>query len=108
MAAWTGVARFRWKQVMRIVFVDTYYRRFLKQHYSDHPSLESESYESQKQSLIDARFGTSDFYSKYLNELGCEAIDLIVNCRPLQSAWLSENVSGSSALTLPVPHRFYR
>jgi hypothetical protein len=93
---------------MRIVFVDTYYDQFLKQHYSDHPSLESESYESQRQSLIDARFGTSDFYSKYLNELGCEAIDLIVNCRPLQSAWLNENVSGSSGLTLPVPHRFYR
>lgn len=93
---------------MRIVFVDTYYRRFLKKHYADHPSLESESYESQRQSLIDARFGTSDFYSKYLNELGCEAIDLIVNCRPLQSAWLHENVSGSSALALPIPHRFYR
>ena len=93
---------------MRIVFVDTYYRRFLKKHYADHPSLESARYDIQKQSLIDARFGTSDFYSKYLNELGCEAFDLIVNCRPLQAAWLNENASGSSALTLPIPHRFYR
>ena len=40
---------------MRIVFVDTYYRRFLKKHYADHPSLESARYDIQKQSLIDAR-----------------------------------------------------
>jgi spore maturation protein CgeB len=93
---------------MRIVFVDTYYRRFLAKHYNDHPSLESESYEKQKQSLIDARFGTSDFYSKHLNELGCEAFDLIVNCAPLQSAWLNENGFGATRPAFSIPHRFYR
>jgi spore maturation protein CgeB len=93
---------------MRIVFVDTYYKRFLTKHYADHPSLESESYEKQWQSLIDARFGTSDFYSKHLNDLGCEAFDLIANCAPLQSAWLNENDFGSSSLSFPIPHRFYR
>jgi spore maturation protein CgeB len=93
---------------MRIVFVDTYYKRFLVKHYADHPSLESQSYEKQWQSLIDARFGTSDFYSKHLNDLGCEAFDLIANCAPLQSAWLNENGFGSSSLSFPIPHRFYR
>jgi spore maturation protein CgeB len=93
---------------MRIVFVDTYYRRFLVKHYADHPSLESESYQKQWQSLIDARFGTSDFYSKHLNDLGCEAVDLIANCAPLQSAWLNENGFGASSLRFPIPHRFYR
>jgi spore maturation protein CgeB len=93
---------------MRIVFVDTYYKRFLRTHYANHPALQTRSYEEQKQSLIDARFGTSDFYSKYLNELGCEAIDLIANCLPLQQAWLNENGLGTSRLALPIPHRFYR
>jgi spore maturation protein CgeB len=93
---------------MRIVLVDTYYKRFLTKHYADHPSLESESFEKQRKSLIDARFGTSDFYSKHLNDLGCEAFDLIANCAPLQSAWLNENGFDSSSLTFPVPHRFYR
>ena len=93
---------------MRIVLVDTYYKRFLTKHYADHPSLESERFETQRKSLIDARFGTSDFYSKHLNDLGCEAFDLIANCAPLQSAWLNENGFGSSSLTFAVPHRFYR
>jgi spore maturation protein CgeB len=93
---------------MRIVFVDTYYRQFLANHYANHPSLEFESFETQRQSLIGARFGTSDFYSKHLNDLGCEAVDLIANCRPLQSAWLKENGFGSSSLHFPVPYRFYR
>jgi spore maturation protein CgeB len=93
---------------MRIVFVDTYYKRFLSKHYADHPSLESESYDKQWRSLIDARFGTSDFYSKHLDDLGIEAFDLIANCAPLQSAWLNENGFGSSSLSLPIPHRFYR
>ena len=93
---------------MRIVFVDTYYRRFLQTHYADHPELEAANYDEQKQSLIDARFGTSDFYSTHLNDLGCEAFDLIANCLPLQRAWLNENGFGSSRLAFPVPHRFYR
>jgi spore maturation protein CgeB len=94
--------------MMRIVFVDTYYKKFLANHYASYPSLKSESYEKQHRSLIDARFGTSDFYSKHLGDLGCEAFDLIANCAPLQSAWLSENGFGASELGIPIPHRFYR
>lgn len=93
---------------MRIAIVDTYYRQFLANHFANHPSLEFESFETQKKSLIDARFGTSDFYSKHLNDLGCEAFDLIANCRPLQSAWLKENGFGSFSLNFAVPYPFYR
>src|ERR1700732_4331269 len=93
---------------MRIALVDTYYRQFLANHYAKHSSLEFDSFETQRKSLIDARFGTSDFYSKHLNDLGCEAFDLIANCRPLQSAWLKENGFRSSSLDFSVPYRFYR
>lgn len=93
---------------MRIVFVDTYYRRFLREHYARNPQLASESYAIQQRSLIDARFGTSDFYTKHLNDLGCEAFDLIANCVPLQAAWLRENGRNAMLLDYAAPHRFYR
>lgn len=91
---------------MRIAIVDNYYRRFLGRHYFDRPSRTSESFEQQKKSLIEARFGTSDFYSRHLIELGCEVVDLIPNCRELQSAWAREH--GIWVNPFPVPHRFYR
>jgi hypothetical protein len=93
---------------MRIVLVDTYYRRFLSEHYAEHRSLQSEPYATQLQSLIKARFGTSDFYSRHLKDLDWDATDLIVNCVPLQAAWASENGRGSVVLKFPIPHRFYR
>lgn len=93
---------------MRIAIVDNYYRRFLKQHYSDHPSLASESFDRQKKSLIEARFATSDFYSRHLSDLGCEVVDLIPNCRELQSAWSREHGIRMNSLAFSVPHRFYR
>jgi spore maturation protein CgeB len=93
---------------MRIAIVDNYYRRFLKQYYSDHPSLASESYDRQKKSLIEARFATSDFYSRHLGDLGCDVVDLIPNCRELQSAWSREHGIRVNSLAFSVPHRFYR
>lgn len=93
---------------MRIVFVDTYYRRFLGEHYARNPQLASESYAVQQRSLIEARFGTSDFYTKHLNDLGCETFDLIANCVPLQAAWLKENGRSATLLGYAAPHRFYR
>jgi spore maturation protein CgeB len=92
---------------MRIVIVDNYYRRFLEKHYSDHPSLAAESFEQQKKSLIEARFATSDFYSKHLKDLGCDVVDVVANCRQLQSAWARENGIGDPRVFF-VPHRFYR
>jgi spore maturation protein CgeB len=93
---------------MRIALVDTYYRRFLSDLYARTPSLKAESFQVQRQALIGARFGTSDFYSSHLETLGWEAFDLIVNCVPLQAAWARENGRGSALLQFPVPHRFYR
>jgi len=91
---------------MRIVIVDNYYRQFLNGVYADQPGLASESHAAQKQALLATRFGTSDFYSTHLRELGCDAVELIANCRPLQLAWAREN--GVRVSPFPVPHRFYR
>ncbi|MBX3611673.1 MAG: glycosyltransferase [Hydrogenophaga sp.] len=93
---------------MKILIVDTYYAAFLARLYADQPVLSSQSSDLQRRALLDACFGTSDFYSRHLNELGCDAQDLIVNCVPLQQAWAAENKVPLSKLALKVPHRVFR
>lgn len=93
---------------MKILIVDTYYPAFLARFYAARPGLTDEQYAAQRQTLLDACFGTSDFYSRHLNELGCEAEDLIVNCMPLQRAWAQAHGVPLSQLALKVPHRLFR
>lgn len=93
---------------MKIIIVDTYYAAFLARFYSEQSLLKSTDYQTQLQSLLNACFGTSDFYSRHLNQLGCESQDLIVNCVPLQQAWAKANNVALSQLALKVPHRLFR
>jgi spore maturation protein CgeB len=93
---------------MKITIVDTYYAAFLARFYAQQSALTRADYSVQLQSLLDACFGTSDFYSRHLNELGCEAQDLIVNCVPLQQSWANANNVQLSRLALKVPHRLFR
>lgn len=94
--------------MMKITIVDTYYPAFLATCYSEHADWPSASFGAQRSALLDQCFGTSDFYSRHLNALGCEAQDLIVNCVPLQTAWAREQNVHYSALALRLPHRLFR
>jgi spore maturation protein CgeB len=93
---------------MKIIIVDTYYAAFLARQYAQHEGLARADYQMQLQSLLNACFGTSDFYSRHLNELGCEVNDFVVNCVPLQQAWAKANKVPLSQLALKVPHRLFR
>ncbi len=93
---------------MKIVVVDTYYAAFLASCYAADPELKAKPYLSQRQALLQECFGTSDFYSRHLNALGCDAQDLIVNCVALQEAWAKENGVNCSPLALRIPHRLFR
>lgn len=93
---------------MRIAILDTYYPRFLKTHYRRNGNLERESSDAQRKSLLQAAFGTSDFYSRHLNAMGHEVLDLVANCVPLQDTWARENQVPFSALALKLPHRTFR
>lgn len=93
---------------MKILIVDTYYPAFLARFYAGQIGLAEKNYQSQLDALLNACFGTSDFYSRHLNELGCEAQDLIVNCLPLQQSWAVANNVPLSQLALRVPHRLFR
>lgn len=93
---------------MKIVIVDTYYPTFLAHIYAQEKWLAAADYQAQLQALLDACFGTSDFYSRHLNELGCEALDIVVNCAPLQEAWARENQVPVSHLALSAPWWLFR
>lgn len=93
---------------MKIAVVDTYYSAFLESCYSSDRNLKAQPYLSQRQALLQQCFGTSDFYSRHLNALGCDAQDLIVNCVALQEAWANENGAHYSAMALRIPHRLFR
>lgn len=93
---------------MKILIVDTYYAAFLACFYARQEELANADYQTQLQALLDACFGTSDFYSRHLNALGCETQDLVVNCVPLQQAWAKANNVPLYQLALKVPHRLFR
>lgn len=93
---------------MKIVIVDTYYAAFLARFYAQQSGLAAADYNTQLQTLLSACFGTADFYSRHLNDLGCEAQDLVVNCVPLQQTWANVNHVPLSQLALRVSHRLFR
>lgn len=76
---------------MKFIFVDTYYLGFLSHFRSRHPHLASKNYAAQKKALLKSCFGTSDYYSRHLQELGHKAEDLIINDEILQRQWAREN-----------------
>jgi spore maturation protein CgeB len=75
---------------MRVLIVDTCYPAFLADHYASRPGLAEKPYDVQWRLLMDAFFGTADGYSHYLGELGHTAHEVVVNCAPLQEAWVRE------------------
>jgi spore maturation protein CgeB len=93
---------------MRILLLDTYYPRFLSTHYEREAKLAAQPFAEQRNRLLDQVFGTSDFYSRHLTAMGHEAQDLVVNCKPLQRAWASENRVRYSEMALRLPSRLLR
>lgn len=75
---------------MRLLKIGVYYAGYLKQFYGQRPNLAFESYAIQHSALIGDCFGSSDFWTRALNDLGYETCDIIANAEPLQKAWTSE------------------
>lgn len=75
---------------MKILFVDTYYPKFLESFRKNNSGHLKYSYNKYKDELLKTCFGTSDFYSYNLRKLGHEADDLIINDRIIQKKWAEE------------------
>lgn len=84
----------------RCVFLNTCYDAFLNYHYRANPKLLLASYNQQLSALNKTFFGDSDFYSSGLRACGFDAIDLVVNCEPLQKAWAFEHSIGAAGWDL--------
>lgn len=93
---------------MRIAIIDTYYPQFLEAYYQRNQALINSDFNNQRRALLDACFGTSDYYSRNLLPLGCEGLDLIVNCVPLQKKWAIENNISFPDWALRIPSRISR
>jgi spore maturation protein CgeB len=79
---------------MKILFACTYYPEFLRDLYNAQPAgkpLAESDFARQRRAILDTAFGASDAYSAGLNELGCQAQEVIVNADPLQARWAAEH-----------------
>ena len=76
---------------MRTLIVDTYYAQFLADFYSRVPDAAALPYEEQWARLMHECFGTADFYSAGLAEVGHEAHEVVATAHPLQSAWARQH-----------------
>lgn len=90
---------------MKIIIADSYYPKFLKNFYKIFPQARFKGYEVQLQELLSQSFGTSDFYSYYLNILGCNAKDLIANCTPLQAKWKGDQGLETNYFSKIIPYQ---
>lgn len=90
---------------MRIALLDTYYPRFLNDFYAASPDRAAAPYQAQRDLLLEQVFGTSDFYSRHLKDIGHEAEDFIVNAQALQMTWAAEAGIRYSKLRLRLPNR---
>ncbi|MDQ3634978.1 MAG: glycosyltransferase [Acidobacteriota bacterium] len=78
---------------MRLLKLGTYYHTYLQNFYKKQPEIKTQSYAVQHKELIEDCFGASDFWSKALNKLGYETVDIIANAEFLQKTWASENAA---------------
>jgi hypothetical protein len=75
---------------LRFMIVDSDYQEFLIDLYKTYPGLVHRPFNEQVQVRMGTLFGTADFISSALREMGHEAIDICVNNEFAQKAWLKE------------------
>jgi spore maturation protein CgeB len=75
---------------MRLVKLGVYSPKYLEQFYSQNSGLEFEPYNVQHEALIDDCFGSSDFWTHALTDLGYQTTELIANAESMQKRWATE------------------
>lgn len=76
---------------MRLLKLGIYHTAYLRDFYRRQPELARQNYAVQHESLIDDCFGSSDFWTRALNKLDYETVEIIANAEPLQKRWALEN-----------------
>ncbi len=73
---------------MRFLIYDTFYSPYLRKVYSC--GLVEKTWKEQLEKLFSDSFGTGNAYSKGLEYLGHDALEIVGNCAPLQLTWCKE------------------
>lgn len=81
--------------MLRWLFADTHFPIFLDRYYKN-LSKKPETFIGLRERLFSENFGTSNYYSKHMRELGDETEDFILNDLNLQRQWLREHAVKSS------------
>ncbi|MBI1335665.1 MAG: glycosyltransferase [Phycisphaera sp.] len=76
---------------MRFLILSTNYTAFITGLYAAHPGLERATFDEQLAVFNKAHFGLCDYYPRRLRELGHEAVELQIDCGPMQRAWAREH-----------------
>jgi len=76
---------------MRFFIINACYKNFLNDFYNRSLEIKNASYAKQKELLLAKQFGTADFYSKNLKNLGHKAEEFIINNQILQKQWAREH-----------------
>ena len=98
---------------MKLLIIDSYYPSFLRTFWQEHKDLQQQPYNKKLKGILSQCFGTADFYSHNLRELGHDVEDFILNDISLCSSWAQENNLRISTLNIidkikmfPATHRF--
>lgn len=75
---------------MRLLKIGIYYSAYLEQFYAHRPGLAAQDYSLQHAALMDDCFGSSNFWTSALSNLGYETCDLVANAQPMQGMWATE------------------
>ncbi|MEK6279299.1 MAG: glycosyltransferase [Acidobacteriota bacterium] len=75
---------------MRLLKLGVYYSAYLQQFYKQFPALAAKDYSTQHAALMYDCFGSSNFWTKALNQLNYETCDIVANAEPMQKMWANE------------------
>jgi spore maturation protein CgeB len=79
------------KAKRKFLFLIEDYNLFYTRYYENNPGISKKSYSEQLIHLLDLHYYQGDSYSSAIGKLGYEAHVAIMECNPLQLAWLREH-----------------
>ncbi len=79
---------------MRLLKIGVYADAYLRFYHARHPALATQPFAIQHSALMNDCFGSSDFWTTALTQLGYETCEIVANVETMQKRWaLEQNVS---------------
>ncbi len=75
---------------MRLLKIGVYADAYLRFYHARHPALATQPFEIQHAALMNDCFGSSDFWTTALTQLGYETCEIVANVEAMQKRWALE------------------